>query len=247
MSNEIKKQESSEIKFDGGNMFSDVHAFAEAWRISSNLSQSDIIPVQYQNKPANVLIALEMAIRMRTSPMQVMQNLYIVNGKPAWSSQYIIAVINSSGKYKQELQFELSGEGEKLSCYAWVIDKNDNKLVGPTITMQMAKTEKWIDKSGSKWKTMPDVMIRYRAASFFGRIYCPDLIMGIYAVEEAESFDSPVIIAEAEIEREAEQNANSVPIEPTEPFAAPQSQITTEPTPEPPAAGTINTTETPDF
>ena len=42
----------------------------------------------------------------------------------------------------------------------------------------------WINKSGSKWKTMPEQMIRYRAASFFGRLHCPDLIMGVYAEDE---------------------------------------------------------------
>jgi hypothetical protein len=154
-------------------------------RVSSALAKSNIIPMDFRNKPENVLIALDMALRMNTSPMQVMQSLYIVNGRPSWSSQYIIGVINSSGRYRHELMFDVQGSGDSLSCYAWTTTKTGEKICGPLITMAMAKAEGWLGKTGSKWRTMPEVMIRYRAASFFGRLYCSDLIMGIYSQEEA--------------------------------------------------------------
>lgn len=170
-------------------VFSNTQSFELALRMSKALAASTIVPKDYQNNPSNTLIAVEMSARLHTSPMMVMQNLYIVNGRPAWSSQYMIAMINSSGKYKTELQFEISGKGDNLSCYAWVEDKNGHKVVGPTISMGMAKAEGWIDKNGSKWKTMPEVMIRYRAASFFARLYCPDMIMGIYSADEAKEME----------------------------------------------------------
>ena len=61
---------------------------------------------------------------INTSPMMVMQNLYIVNGRPAWSSQWIIAMINSSRRYKTELQFEFGRDKADggLSCRAWAED-----------------------------------------------------------------------------------------------------------------------------
>jgi hypothetical protein len=209
MSEELMKNGSASI-------FTDLALFKEVGTIAKTLSMSSIVPESYrgnENVP-NVLIALEMAIRMKTSPMQVMQNLYVVNGRPAWSSQYIIAVINSSGKYKHELKFELTGKGETLACYAWTTDKDGEKLVGPRITWQMAVAEGWIDRKGSKWKTMPEVMMRYRAASFFGRLYCSDLIMGIYAEEETQS--APSFVTVESVEREAQSeiaaNANRIPI-----------------------------------
>ena len=118
--------------------------------------------------------------------MMVMQNLYIVNGTPAWSSQWIIAMINNSKRYKTELKFEMEygPDGKPVSCMAWAEDYNGNRVVGPKITMEMADAEGWTRKNGSKWLTMPEVMIRYRAASFFGRLNCPDMIMGIYSQEE---------------------------------------------------------------
>jgi hypothetical protein len=213
MSNELAK--TSECS-EGVSIFTNAKLFGEIGSIAKVLAESSIIPSDFQKNIPNVLIALEMAIRMKTSPMQVMQNLYVVNGRPAWSSQYIIAVINASGKYKHELKFELSGNGESLACYAWTTTKDGDRLEGPVITWKMANAEEWTTKKGSKWKTMPEVMIRYRAASFFGRLYCNDLIMGIYSEEEAATipmFDTVDYVAR-EARAEIAANANSIIIEP---------------------------------
>ncbi len=167
-------------------VFANAESFALASRMASALAQSTVVPKNYQGNVGNCMIAIEMASRINTSPMMVMQNLYIVNGNPAWSSQWIIAMINSSKRYKTELQFEFGHDPEDggLSCKAWAEDYSGHKVEGPKITMKMANEEGWATKSGSKWKTMPEVMIRYRAASFFGRMNCPDKIMGIYSQEE---------------------------------------------------------------
>jgi len=166
------------------NIFNKRSTFELAVRMADAFSKSTIVPRDYQGNPANCLIALEMATRIGTAPMMVMQNLYIVNGRPAWSSQFIIAMINNSRKYKTEIQYDIKGSGDSLECTAYAIDHKGNKVSGPKITMQMAKDEGWLGRSGSKWQTMPEVMIRYRAVSFFGRLNCPDLIMGIYSADE---------------------------------------------------------------
>lgn len=175
-------------KTQGGalSVFSDSQSFNTALRMSQCLASSTVVPREYQNNVGNCMIAIEMASRINTSPMMVMQNLYIVNGRPAWSSQWIIAMINSSRRYKTELQFEFGKAKEDggLSCRAWAEDWSGHKVYGPKITMAMANQEGWTSKNGSKWKTMPDVMIQYRAASFFGRMNCPDMIMGIYSSDE---------------------------------------------------------------
>jgi len=166
------------------NIFSRKSSFDLALRMSNAFAASTIVPKDYQNNPSNCLIALEIANRIGTSPMMVMQNLYIVNDRPAWSSQFIIAMINNSRKYKTELQYDIKGSFENLECTAFAVDHNGRKVSRPKIDMKMAKAEGWIDKSMSKWKSMPEVMIRYRAASFFGRLNFPDLIMGIYSADE---------------------------------------------------------------
>ena len=167
-------------------VFADGASFNTALRMAQCLASSTVVPKEYHGNVGNCMIAIEMASRINTSPMMGMQNLYIVNGRPAWSSQWIIAMINSSRRYKTELQFEFGRDRADggLSCRAWAEDYSGHKVYGPKITMNMANEEGWTSKNGSKWKTMPDVMIQYRAASFFGRMNCPDMIMGIYSQEE---------------------------------------------------------------
>lgn len=183
---EQKQNAVANVKTGGLNVFSDAQNFETALRMADCLSKSTVVPKDYQNNTGNCMIAIEMASRINTSPMMVMQNLYIVNGRPAWSSQWIIAMINSSRRYKTELQFTFGNDKADggLSCQAWAEDYAGHKVVGPKITMNMANDEGWTQKNGSKWKTMPQVMIQYRAASFFGRMNCPDMIMGIYSQEE---------------------------------------------------------------
>lgn len=160
-----------------------------ALQIAEELSKSDIIPKEFQKKPANCLIAVELANRLKASPFQVMQNMDVINGRPALRSSFVIACINNSGKIIGSLKFELNEKGTK--CRAWAIEKETgSKLIGPTITLEMAEKEGWLTKNGSKWKTMPDLMLRYRAASFFGRLYCPEIMNGMYTEDEVNEFSS---------------------------------------------------------
>ena len=162
-----------------------------AWKFADVLSRSKIIPDTFQGNPASVLIALDMANRMRRNPLEVMQAMYIVHGKPSFSSSFLISLINSCGYY-EPLRFRFSGEGESRSCVAWTVDKRTGeKVEGPVVSIGMAKAEGWYGKQGSKWKTMPEVMLRYRAASFFSRTYCPDLTGGFHFQEEAMDIADP--------------------------------------------------------
>lgn len=159
-------------------------AFEHGQRVAIMLSKSELIPKAFQNNVPNVMIALEMANRVGASPLMVMQNLYIVHGKPSWSSSFIIAALNASKKFSP-LRFDLAGEGADYGCQAWAIElATSERLEGPRVTMGMADSEGWISKTGSKWKTMPDLMLRYRAATFFGRLYAPEILMGIQTQEE---------------------------------------------------------------
>ena len=179
--------------------FADDKVFNHTQRVAIMMAKSDLVPENYRGEKniPNVMIALEMAHRIGASPLQVMQNLYVVHGKQSWSSQFIIASINSCGKFSQ-LRFDVDGEGETLSCYAWAYDKATNdKLAGPKITMNMAKAEGWTTKNGSKWKTMPELMIRYRAAAFFGRLYAPEIMMGMQSVEELHDIDTTEVAKSA--------------------------------------------------
>lgn len=175
----------SPVTFQPGEIFMNIQAFEAAQRMIRPLSESDLVPATFQKRPANCLIALETAQRIGASPMMVMQNLYIVHGKPAWSSTFLIACINASRKFTP-LRYRMTGEKgtDSYGCIAWAIDRDGEKLESPEVTIGMAKAEGWYGKTGSKWKTMPELMLRYRAATFFARTYVPELTMGIQTQDE---------------------------------------------------------------
>lgn len=165
--------------------------FALMQRAANLLAASALVPEIFRGNVANTTIALEMAHRIGASPLAVMQNLYIVHGKPGWSAQFIIAAINSTGKFSP-LRFAVTGEGDDKGCIAWATENaTKERLESPRVSIDMAKKEEWVDKKGSKWKTMPELMLRYRAATFFGRLYAPEVLMGMKTVEEIVDITPP--------------------------------------------------------
>jgi len=183
-------EERAIVESGTNNVSNSVNLFAftnidRAWKFASLLSESAIIPDTFRKNPASCLIALDMANRMHRNPMEVMQAMYIVHGKPGFSSSFLISLINSCGLFER-LRFEYVGEPGKESrgCRAWTIEKKTGeKLIGPLITLRMAKDEKWFSNN-KKWDNMPDVMLSYLAASFFSRAYCPDLTGGFHSSDE---------------------------------------------------------------
>ena len=194
--------------------------FIMAMQMAKALSSSTIVPQTFQRNEANCLIAIEQAQRLHVSPLMVMQNLNVIQGRPSWSSKFLIAAINNSGKFDTELQFEekKDKDGKPFSCTAWVM-KNGRKVEGMTVDMDMARAEGWLGKNGSKWKTMPQLMLRYRAASFFSSLNCPELTMGLYTKEEIIDGDFKeykIEDVQEQAHEEIVQNANSVDFEPEE-------------------------------
>ena len=194
--------------------------FIMAMQMAKALASSTIVPATFQKNDANCLIAIEQAQRLRVSPLMVMQNLYVIQGRPSWSSKFLIAAINNSGKFDMELQFEETKDkdGKPYSCLAWTT-KNGRRVEGMTVDMEMAKAEGWLGKNGSKWKTMPQLMLRYRAASFFSSLNCPELTMGLYTKEEMQDNDFkeyPMEDLQEQVKHEISENANTedFPVEP---------------------------------
>ena len=152
------------------------------------LAKSTMVPATYQGKPENCFVALELAHRIGVSPMLVMQSMVPINGRPSWSSQFLTSITNSCGRFTP-IRYEWFGEEgtEGWGCRAYMTEiPTGEKLVGTKITMKMAKDEGWVDKKGSKWQTMPQQMMMYRAAAFLVRAYAPELCQGMQTREEVE-------------------------------------------------------------
>lgn len=164
----------------------DGQSFALAQRVGNVLANSTLVPKAYQGNLSNCIIALNMAHRIGADPLMVMQNLYIVHGNPSWSAQFLIACFNQCGRFSS-LRYEFGGEEgtDTWSCRAWAVEKETGqRLDGTVVSIGMAKKEGWYGKSGSKWQTMPQQMLMYRAASWFVRAYAPEIAMGLQTAEE---------------------------------------------------------------
>jgi len=164
----------------------DGQSFALAQRIATMLANSTLVPKHYQGNMGNCVIALNMANRIGADPLMVMQNLYVVHGNPSWSAQFLIACFNKCGRFSS-LRYEFGGkEGEdSWSCRSWAVEKETGeRLDGTVVSIGMAKKEGWYTKTGSKWQTMPQQMLMYRAASWFVRAYAPEIAMGLHTAEE---------------------------------------------------------------
>ena len=169
-------------------MWNDPKIMNLSFRTAKMLSSSGLVPDYYRNSPENCLVAIDLANRLSLSPIMVMQNLYIVKGKPSWSGSFCAAAVNGSGRFTP-LEFVFVGEPGTPSygCYARARRRsNDAICISDTVTMQMAEAEGWLGKAGSKWQTMPVQMMQYRAAAFFARVHCPDTLLGIPTYEEVQ-------------------------------------------------------------
>lgn len=183
------------------------------------------MPKEYSQNIANCMIAMRIARQIGADPLMVMQNLDIVHGRPSWRAQFLIGTVNSCGRFSA-IRYEFFGDRDKDSwgCRAWAVEKSTNeKLVGPDISIALAKAEGWYQKSGSKWKTMPQLMLMYRAGAWWTRAYAPELSLGMQTSDEMADSIVDVTARVVEPEREAMRNAAAALA--AKPFIPPVTEV----------------------
>lgn len=227
-------------------------------RLAQAFCSSQIVPPQFRSQilnpknhkeitenpagMANCFVAIDMAERLGLSPVMVMQNLYFIEGRAVWSAQFVIACINSCGRFSQ-LQFAIEDLGKKevtfteyrwdgskkvpiqsritisdkkCVAFAYLRDSNERVESSP-VTIELAVKEGWYTKNGSKWQSMPEQMLRYRAASFFGRLYASDILMGIESQDELddEKIEYVEVLPDGDVNTGQRKNRNPIAVNPT--------------------------------
>jgi hypothetical protein len=202
-----------------------------------------MIPEPFRGNIPNTLIAMNYAHRMGVDPLVVMQNMYVIHGKVAFSTQALIAFFNKGGRFST-LKYKVSGSGDAKQCVAYATELQTDEVVeGPPVSIAMAKAEGWYNKKGSKWQTLPDLMLRYRAAAFFIRIYSPETTMGLHTPEELyDSGDVVDVTPASDPQAEISTHANQEPIDIT-----PMDEPEPEPDPEPDGSQPTDEPAGPDF
>lgn len=195
--------------------FKSMQAFANLQRVANMFNKSSMVPQTFQGEQnlGNAVIAIEMAVRMGVSPLMVMQNLYVVYGNPSWSSKFLIATFNQCGRFSS-IKYKFTGKKgtPEYGCVAYATELATGDTVESIlVTLKMANEEGWSTKNGSKWLTMPQLMLQYRAATFLIRTVAPEISMGLETAEEVRDRGAIEVEATTESpEEEIAHNANQI-------------------------------------
>lgn len=165
------------------NIMLDKDMFEQGWRAAKAFASSDMVPAHFRGRPENCFLAFHMAANLDVDPFMLMQNLYLVHGKPGLEGKLVIALINQRGPYPDGVQFEINGRGDDLSVTAVGVRRNGRKDTA-TVGVAMAKQMGWWSKKDSLWPKMPEQFCCYRSATFLARRHCPEVLMGLQTREE---------------------------------------------------------------
>lgn len=190
--------------------------FDQIFRLAELLARSSFVPQSFQGKPDDCLIALDLAMSLGLKPTSLFPELYVIDGRPALSSKFLIALVNRSGKFSRiEWVEKIDGETEatfssgsrkynnykeykkkvpNYSAKAFFTETATGKtFVSPVVDVAFADQNGWTTKPGSKWQTMPSVMCRYRSAAFLIKQVAPELVFGWdFAEDVADGVDAPL-------------------------------------------------------
>lgn len=197
MSEEIIKAENTAVTEKSAPLdYMSGDALNRAYKNAVILAKSDLVPEMYKGRADNVLLAMDMASRTGFSLMQVMQNLYIVRGKPGWSGSFCMSAIKASGLYEWVKYVKVGEPGtDSEGVMVQAKDKSTGEVVnGPVVDWATVKAYGWHTKPGSQWKMAPELMFKYRAAAFFARTECPEVLQGVQTQEELKDtygYDEP--------------------------------------------------------
>lgn len=168
----------------------------EGWRLAQVMARSSLVPKNFQGKPEDVLVAIQLGIEVGFAPMQALQSIAVINGKPSVYGDGFLALIMTSPAYAgHDEYYEVDGlrvesltvEDLKKDATAAVCTFHRRGKATPTtqrFTIGMAKKASLIGKEGP-WSAYPDRMLRMRARSWAGRDAFPDALRGMTTAEEA--------------------------------------------------------------
>ena len=161
--------------------FSSSTNFEQAMYIAKIISRSDLAPKDFKNKPENCLVAIEMGKDLGLKPMQAIQNIAVINGRPCIWGDAALAVLQSHP------DFEFIDESVENGVATCKIKRKGNPVVIRTFSESDAKKAGLFGKSGP-WTNYPKRMLQLRARGFAARDSFADALKGINFREEVEDY-----------------------------------------------------------
>lgn len=162
--------------------------FQEVIQLAQLMAKSSFVPRQYRGNEANCAAVCLQALRWGMDPFSVAQKTYFINdgGVPGYEAQLIDAVINANAPIESRLDVQWSGAGNDMSCTVTGKFKGDPVPKSRTCRMSTITT-----RNSPSWKQDPQQQLAYYTKRAWARLYCPDIIMGVYSKEEVEDFRGP--------------------------------------------------------
>lgn len=153
---------------------------------AEKIARSNLLPRQYQNNPANVLLALEYGNALGISPVVAMQQIHVIEGKPTASAQLIGGLVRNAG-HKLRVEFN----DKTMTATATIIRSDDPDYEFTAVwTMDRARAANLTGKGN--WKTYPAAMLKARAITEVARDACPEALFGVAYTAEELNGDAPV-------------------------------------------------------
>lgn len=153
--------------------------FGEAMEFARLMASSDMVPKDYKGKPANVIVAVQMGQELGLNPMQALQNIAVINGRPCLWGDAVLAIVKSHPKCRGVLE-TYDEQQQAATC---VIKRQGNPDTVATFGVEDAKAAGLWGKQGP-WTQYPKRMLKMRARSFACRDAFPDALRGISSAEE---------------------------------------------------------------
>jgi hypothetical protein len=172
-------------------------SLAEAMEFSKILAQSDLVPKDYRNKPGNVLVAIQMGAEVGLAPMQAVQSIAVINGRPSLWGDGLLALVQGHGDCEDVIETD---DGETATCIVKRRGRADT-----TATFSMADARNAGLAGGNVWKSYPKRMRQMRARGFALRDAFADVLKGLNLAEEQRD------IVEARAEVKAPQASTTLP------------------------------------
>ena len=170
-------------------------AFNDYYNIGLKVAPSPLWPkhlagANVEQGAATVAMVIDIADRLRENFLTVAQNIYFVNGRPGWNATFMIAKANNFGVFSDRIDWRIEGKGDDLAVTAFAKLKDSGREVAHTVTMKMAEAEGWT--KNPKYKSMPEIMLRYRSATALIRLYCAEVMIGMPPSYELEDEPAPM-------------------------------------------------------
>jgi hypothetical protein len=155
-----------------------------------------MVPAHFQAKPESCMVALMYSQQLGESPMVMFQEVSIINGRPNTSARYAISRANRSGLLAGPITWTSKGAGDTLEVTATATLWETQEQVTATVTMKEAAADGWT--RNPKYRSIPEQMLRWRAATRLINLYLPEVLFGLGVREEAETRIQRAAVSEVE-------------------------------------------------